>query len=69
LGQKDDQVFFVGMPDNLLNHHDDLGSDWHPSYKGQQKIAKQMLTPVASVMNWDYQEIRVDSISKIKKSD
>ena len=67
-GQKDDQVFFVGMPDNLLNNHDDLGSDWHPSYKGQQKIAKLLLTPVASVMNWEYQEIIVDSILKLKES-
>jgi lysophospholipase L1-like esterase len=51
---KDDQIYFAGLPDNLLNQDDDLGSDWHPSYKGQKKIAAQLLNPVATRLNWDY---------------
>ena len=51
---KDDQLYFAGLPDNLLNQDDDLGSDWHPSYKGQKKIAAQLLNPVATRLNWDY---------------
>lgn len=53
--EQDKQVYFAGLPDNLLNETDDLGSDWHPSYKGQLKIAKQLLVPIATVINWDYQ--------------
>jgi len=53
--KKDDQLFFVGLPDHLLNQEDDLGSDWHPSYKGQLKIAAQLLNPIATVLHWDYQ--------------
>ncbi len=51
---KDDQLYFAGLPDNLLNQGDDLGSDWHPSYNGQKKIAAQLLNPIATRLNWDY---------------
>jgi lysophospholipase L1-like esterase len=51
---KDNQLFFAGLPDNLLNQDEDLGSDWHPSYYGQKKIAAQLLNPVATILNWDY---------------
>ena len=50
----DDQVYFSGLPDNLLNQDEDLGSDWHPSYRGQQKIAAQLLVPIATVKEWDF---------------
>ena len=53
--EQDKQVYFAGLPDNLLNETDDLASDWHPSYKGQLKIAKQLLIPIATAMNWSYQ--------------
>lgn len=52
---KDTNVYFAGLPDNLLNDGVDLGSDWHPSYKGQLKIAAQLLDPIATVMDWDFQ--------------
>lgn len=51
---KDNQLFFAGLPDNLLNQGEDLGSDWHPSYNGQKKIAAQLLNPIATILNWDY---------------
>ncbi|MDD3625427.1 MAG: SGNH/GDSL hydrolase family protein [Proteiniphilum sp.] len=53
--EKDEQLYFAGLPDNLLNQEDDLGSDWHPSYQGQLKIAAQLLVPIATVMEWDFQ--------------
>lgn len=52
--EQDYQIYFAGLPDSLLNQVEDLGSDWHPSYKGQLKIATQLLTPIATVMKWDY---------------
>ncbi len=53
--EKDNQIYFSGLPDNLLNQAEDLGSDWHPSYTGQLKIATQLITPIATVMNWDFE--------------
>jgi lysophospholipase L1-like esterase len=52
---KDTNIYFAGLPDKLLNDGVDLGSDWHPSYKGQLKIAAQLLAPIATVMDWDFQ--------------
>ena len=56
---KDEHLYFAGLPDNLLNQEDDLGSNWHPSYRGQLKIAAQLLGPLATVMKWDF---RTDEI-------
>lgn len=50
----DEQVYFAGLPDNLLNQGEDLGSDWHPSYRGQLKIASQLLGAIATVMEWNF---------------
>lgn len=50
----DGQVYFAGLPDNLLNDRGDLGSDWHPSYIGQLKIASQLLVPIATKMEWHF---------------
>lgn len=50
----DSNVFFVGLPNSLLNESSDLGSDWHPSYQGQKKIAGQLLLPIATILDWDY---------------
>ena len=50
----DKNIYFAGLPDNLLNQDDDLGSDWHPSYQGQLKIAFQLLMPISTVMKWNF---------------
>ncbi len=52
--EKDANIIFAGLPDNLLNDGTDLGSDWHPSYQGQLKIAAQLLVPMATVLEWDF---------------
>ncbi len=49
-----ESVIFIGLPLGTLNDTDDLGSDWHPSYKGQLKTAKQLVGMIADKMNWDY---------------
>ncbi len=49
----DEQIYFAGIPTALLNQTDDLGSDWHPSYKGQQKMADHLLPVIATVLGWD----------------
>jgi lysophospholipase L1-like esterase len=50
----DARVFFVGLPDGLLNSDTDLGSSWHPSYEGQKKIAGQLLQPMSTVLKWSF---------------
>ncbi|WP_445735908.1 SGNH/GDSL hydrolase family protein [Mariniflexile sp.] len=47
-------IHFIGIPKALLNSTSDLGSDSHPSYKGQLKMAKHIIPTIATVMDWDY---------------
>jgi len=56
LGMKTKDVVFIGVPVDLLNPDDDLGSDSHPSYKGQLKTAGFILPVMANVLNWDYSD-------------
>ncbi len=48
-------VYFVGIPNCLMNPERDLGSDSHPNYSGQRKIAGHVLPVIASVLGWDYE--------------
>lgn len=50
----DRNLYFIGIPTGLLNNTDDLGSDWHPSYKGQVKMAAHIVSTIANVLNWSY---------------
>lgn len=47
-------VVFIGIPGNLLNEDTDLGSDSHPSYQGQIKMARIILPVMSTVLGWDY---------------
>lgn len=59
-----DRITHVNLPIPLLNGRKDLGSDWHPSFLGHQKIARSLIPVISSIMNWDYYEIIVkDKIS------
>ena len=49
-------VFFVGIPTYLMVHEKDLGSDYHPNYSGQKKMAAQVLPVISSVTGWDFQD-------------
>jgi len=48
------KVYFAGIPDGLLNNTTDLGSDGHPSYRGQRKSAAYLVPLMANVMKWSY---------------
>ncbi|MCE4565499.1 endoglucanase [Maribellus sp. CM-23] len=48
------QIVFVGIPGNLLNREDDLGSDWHPSYRGQLKSAHMLIPVLGTMLDWNY---------------
>jgi lysophospholipase L1-like esterase len=47
-------IHFIGIPKSLLNATTDLGSDSHPSHKGQLKMAKHIIPTIATVMDWNY---------------
>lgn len=48
-------VFFVGIPTYLMDEQKDLGSDSHPNYSGQRKMAAHVLPVISSVTGWDYE--------------
>lgn len=48
-------IHFIGIPKALLNKDTDLGSDSHPSYKGQLKMANHIIPILATVMDWNYE--------------
>ncbi len=67
----DQNLYFVGIPTYLLNKDDDLGSDWHPSYRGQRKMAAHLIPILANILHWDYNdsELRnLDSDFNIQKT-
>lgn len=47
-------VYFVGIPTYLMDPDKDLGSDTHPNYRGQRKMAAHVLPVIASVTGWDF---------------
>jgi len=47
-------VYFIGIPTYLMNQQNDLGSDSHPNYSGQRKMAAHVLPVVSSVLGWNY---------------
>jgi len=55
----DTKVYFAGIPDGLLNNGSDLGSDGHPSYRGQKKSAASLVPLMANVMKWSYHDTEI----------
>lgn len=49
-------VYFVGIPNYLMVQDKDLGSDYHPSYAGQRKMAAHVVPVISSVLGWDYKD-------------
>jgi hypothetical protein len=34
----------------------DFGSDYHPNFIGQRKMAAHVLPVISSILGWDYQD-------------
>ncbi len=47
-------VYFVGIPTYLMIPDKDLGSDTHPNYHGQRKMAAHVLPVISGVLGWEY---------------
>ncbi|WP_439182574.1 SGNH/GDSL hydrolase family protein [Carboxylicivirga taeanensis] len=59
---QDKNTYFIGIPNYLLNTTSDLGSDYHPSYRGQLKMARHILPVIANVMNWEYDDSEFETL-------
>ncbi len=49
-------LHFATTMNNILNDDVDLGSDWHPNYQGQLKIAMALIPQVSKIMHWRVKE-------------
>ncbi len=49
-------VYFVGIPTYLMVPDQDVGSDSHPNYSGQKKMAAHVLPVIAGIMGWDFKK-------------
>ena len=47
-------IYFVGIPTYLMNPEKDLGSDTHPNYSGQRKMAAHVLPVMSSILGWEF---------------
>ena len=43
------------MPDIVVSGHD-IGSDWHPNWRGHQKIAATLISVVATMTGWEMKD-------------
>ncbi|MBS2211920.1 endoglucanase [Carboxylicivirga mesophila] len=59
----DKHIYFIGIPASLLNKSSDLGSDYHPSYRGQLKMARHIIPTIANVMNWEFDDSEYEALS------
>ena len=46
-------VHFATPMNNIINEDVDLGSDWHPNYQGQMKIALSLIPQISKIMHWE----------------
>ena len=58
------KIYFAGIPNGLLNNTSDLGSDGHPSYRGQRKTASCLVPLIANVLKWSYQDAEIRLIKE-----
>ena len=49
-------VHFAMLMNNIINDDVDLGSDWHPNYQGQTKIAMTLIPQISKIMHWEVKE-------------
>ena len=46
-------VYFSQPMPNIVTEARDMGSDWHPNYQGQAKIAMTLIPQISAIMGWD----------------
>lgn len=46
------KVYLAAPMLNIVSEEFDTGSDWHPNYQGQQKIAMTLIPQISMIMGW-----------------
>jgi lysophospholipase L1-like esterase len=49
-------ISYMGMTTNVHNHTSDLGASAHPNYKGQIKVASNVIPYISSITGWEMEE-------------
>ena len=49
-------VSYMGMTTNVHNHSTDLGASAHPNYRGQIKVASNVIPYISSITGWEMTE-------------
>lgn len=49
---KDDNLYLIKQPGDLLNAAFDLGAVWHPNYSGQRKMAMNIIPYISTITGW-----------------
>ena len=49
----DPDIHVIILKKGLYNDTTDLGSAWHPNYKGQMKMAMSLIPYISTVAGWD----------------
>lgn len=51
-----ENVSYMGMTTNVHNHTTDLGASAHPNYRGQIKVASNIIPYISSITGWEMEE-------------
>ena len=49
-------VSYMGMTTNVHNHSTDLGASAHPNYRGQIKVASNVIPYISSITGWEMED-------------
>lgn len=49
-------VSYMGMTTNIHNDTTELGASWHPNYKGQIKVASNVIPYISTITGWEMEE-------------
>ncbi len=52
----DKNIYMANSLANIIVDDTDLGSDWHPNYIGQRKIAMSLIPQISAIMGWQLNE-------------
>lgn len=63
----EDPLYFLEIPQTLLDPERDLGSDSHPNYHGQLKMAAHILPEISRIMDWEYETNEMNTLPTTEK--
>lgn len=49
---QDKQLYYAALDNAYIDEGPDLGPSWHPNYKGQRKMAMNLIPYISKIMKW-----------------